>query len=58
MTAVQLTLDDCQPAWADTSPGSEPATETPPALCDLQGQHATSYGIHTMTTLNPAEEYL
>lgn len=59
MTAVQLTLDDCNPAWTD-----EPADRTPSRfdcrqheLRDLHNQHAGPHAIRTAQTV-PTGSYL
>lgn len=59
MTAVQLTLTDCDPAWTD-----EPADHQPTRfdcrqheMRDLHNQHAGPHALRTAHTV-PTQEYL
>lgn len=60
MTAVQLALDDCEPAWTD-----QPADHTPTRfdcrqheIRDLGGQGAGPYALWTVETVPTQEKYL
>lgn len=53
MTAQQLALDDCEPAW-----DLDDATYVDYRDRDLLGQHATARQIVTATSIDPRPEYL
>lgn len=58
MTAVQLTLDDCEPAWA-TEPAAHPTRFDcrQHEMRDLRGQAAGPHALWTAETV-PTQEYL
>jgi hypothetical protein len=55
MTA-EPTAADCEPMWSDAEVLLHGLI--PPQHFDLRGQGLTAWQIHTMTELQPPEEYL
>lgn len=59
MTAGQLALGDCDPAWMDDDEALAILHGLiPPQYWDLRGQGVTAVQIHRMTELTPPQEYL
>jgi hypothetical protein len=59
MTADQLAIGDCDPAWMDNDEALAILHDLiPPQYWDLRGQGATAMQLHTMTTIDLKGSYL